>query len=53
MKGTPKFVIVLFSRGMSGKELSEATKIPPEVKVLSYEEWLGKVEVLFPIYMYI
>jgi hypothetical protein len=38
---------------MRGRELSEAAKIPPEVKVLSYEEWLGKVEVLFPINMYI
>jgi len=41
IKGTPKFVIVLFSRGMNGKELSEVAKISPDIKVLSYEEWLA------------
>lgn len=41
IKGTPKFVIVLFSRGMSGKELSAAAKMSPDIKVLSYEEWLA------------
>jgi AMP-binding enzyme len=39
--GTPRFVIVLFSQGMTGAELAADAGISPDVKVLSYEEWLA------------
>ena len=39
--GTPRFVIVLFSQGMTGAELAADAGIPADVKVLSYEEWLA------------
>jgi long-chain acyl-CoA synthetase len=37
----PKFVVVLFSRGMTGAELAEAAGTPPGVEILTYEELLG------------
>lgn len=39
--GTPRFVIVLFSQGMTGAELAADAGISSDVKVLSYEEWLA------------
>lgn len=39
--GTPRFVVVLFSKGMSGSELAAAAGVPDTVKVLSYEELLA------------
>ena len=37
----PRFVVVLFSKGMSGAELAAAAGVPSSVKVLSYEELLA------------
>ena len=39
--GNPRFVIVLFSRGMTGKEIALDAGISSDVKVLSYEELLA------------
>lgn len=39
--GNPRFVIVLFSRGMTGKEIALEAGIPSDVNVLSYEELLA------------
>ena len=38
---SPRFAIVLFSRGMNGTELAAAAGVPSSVNVLSYEEWLA------------
>ena len=39
--GNPRFVVVLFSRGMTGKEIALDAGISSDVKVLSYEELLA------------
>ena len=37
----PKFVVVLFSKGMNGAELKASASVPDDVRVLSYEELLA------------
>jgi non-ribosomal peptide synthetase component F len=39
--GAPRFVVVLFSRGMNGTELAMEAGTPDHVKVMSYEEWMA------------
>ena len=39
--GAPRFVVVLFSRGMNGTELALEAGTPDHVKVMSYEEWMA------------
>lgn len=37
----PRFVIILFSKGMTGAELKASAGVPDDVRVLSYEELLA------------
>ena len=37
----PRFVVVLFSKGMNGAELKASAGVPDDVRVLSYEELLA------------
>ncbi|CAN0310844.1 unnamed protein product [Pylaiella littoralis] len=44
----PRFLMVLFPRGKSGKELQESLNIPESIKVVTFAECLGSGDVLDP-----